>query len=101
MNIYHITTPDAWETADETKGYRAANLETEGFVHCSFKEQLGGVLDRYYKGTGRLLVLEIDPARLVSELRTEPSTGGEDYPHIYGPVNKDAVVGTALVAAPE
>ncbi|HUF04975.1 MAG TPA: DUF952 domain-containing protein [Aridibacter sp.] len=101
MNIYHITTPEAWEAAEDPEGYRAASLKTEGFIHCSFKEQLNGVLERYYKRAGPLLVLEINPARVVSEIRTEPSTGGEDYPHIYGPLNKDAVVGTARISASE
>lgn len=101
MNIYHITSPQAWEAAADPDGYRAASLDSEGFIHCSFEGQLGGVLERYYKGAGDLLVLEIDPARLKSELKTEASTGGEDYPHIYGPINKDAVVGTARIAAPE
>ncbi|MCO6512201.1 MAG: DUF952 domain-containing protein [Aridibacter famidurans] len=100
MNIYHITTAEAWKSAGEDEGYRAASLETEGFIHCSFRGQLSGVFERYYRGAGELLVLEIDPARLQAELKTEPSTGGEDYPHIYGPINKDAVIGTAAVAAP-
>ncbi|QQS40588.1 MAG: DUF952 domain-containing protein [Acidobacteriota bacterium] len=100
MNVYHITTTKAWEAAEDPGGYRAASLESEGFIHCSFKDQLSGVLERYYRGAGELLVLEIDPARLRAEMKTEPSTGGEDYPHIYGPINKDAVIGTAAVAAP-
>ena len=47
-----------------------------------------------------LLLLEIDPARLTSELKWEPPTGGplpgvpegDAFPHIYGPINLDAVI---------
>lgn len=100
MIIYHITNAEAWGSAGDEEGYKAASLETEGFIHCSFRDQLSGVFERYYRGAGELLILEIDTDRLGTEMRTEPSTGGEDYPHIYGPINKDAVIGTAAVAAP-
>lgn len=101
MRIYHIASPAEWEAARLKGVYEAASLATEGFIHCSFDDQISGVFDRYYRGAGKLLVLEIDPELLKSELRIEPSTGGEEYPHIYGPINTEAVVGTALVAAPE
>jgi uncharacterized protein (DUF952 family) len=38
------------------------------------------------------LILSIDPALLTSELVEEASTGGEIYPHIYGKINRDAIV---------
>ncbi|WP_316316871.1 DUF952 domain-containing protein, partial [Clavibacter michiganensis] len=72
--------------------YEAASLHTENFIHCSFAEQLEAVLNRYYKDAETVLILEIEPERLTSELIAEPSTGGEIYPHIYGRINKDAIV---------
>ncbi|REJ77236.1 MAG: DUF952 domain-containing protein [Acidobacteria bacterium] len=101
MSIYHIVDPETWEALEDSEPYAAGSLETEGFIHCSFKHQLAGVLERYYKGSGRLVILEIDPERLDVELVTEPSTGGEEYPHIYGKINKEAVCGTMNVLAPE
>jgi uncharacterized protein (DUF952 family) len=74
--------------------YEAESLTTEGFIHCSFTEQLDAVIRRYYSDADEIVVLEIDPARLSSTLVVEPSTGGENYPHIYGPINRDAIVGT-------
>ncbi len=64
----------------------------ENFIHCSFAEQLEAVLKRYYKDTDTVLIMEIEPENLTSELVAEPSTGGEIYPHIYGAINKDAIV---------
>lgn len=91
MRIFHILLPDDWEHWD-TDLYRAKSLETEGFIHCSFAHQLGGVIDRYYKGADEVVVLEIESDALMSRVVNEPSTGDEIYPHIYGPINRDAIV---------
>jgi len=99
--IYHIVSPEAWEAAEPSGVYRAASLEDEGFIHCSFEDQLDAVLGRYYTGAGSLNILEIDPGRLTSELVEELSTNNEIYPHIYGPLNLDAVVGVSTREAPE
>jgi len=92
MLIYHIVLPDAW-AAFEADIYRHANLETEGFIHCSFDHQLDAVVERYYDGEPRLVVLEIETDRLMSRMIKEPSRGSEIYPHIYGPINRNAIVG--------
>jgi uncharacterized protein (DUF952 family) len=72
--------------------YVARSLETEGFIHCSFEDQLDGVIGRYYAGVDEVVVLTIDTDRLMSRVLNEPSTGNEIYPHIYGPINRDAIV---------
>ena len=99
--IYHITTRKSWREALQRGEYRAESLDTEGFIHCSTSAQVLPVAEKYYKGQGRLLLLTIDPALLSSELKWEPPSGGapppgvpegEAFPHIYGPINLDAVV---------
>ena len=92
MLIYHIVLPDVWESVKNRSSYSAASLETEGFIHCSYDHQLDGVIGRYYADVPELVILTIDPAKLTSELVEEASTGGEIYPHIYGPINLDAVI---------
>lgn len=91
MHIFHIVLPETWAAFDGRDSYEAESLETEGFIHCSYDNQLDGVIERYYKGVGRILVLTLDPEKLKSDLVIEESTGGEFYPHIYGPINKSAV----------
>ena len=91
MLIYHIVLPDAWAAFD-TGLYRAASLETEGFIHCSFSDQLDMVIARYYGAEERVVVLEIESDRLMSRMIKEPSTNSEIYPHIYGPINRNAIV---------
>jgi uncharacterized protein (DUF952 family) len=93
MLIYHVVLPEIWEKFKDEKFYEAESLQTENFIHCSFVEQLETVLQRYYKDAERVLILEIETEKLTSKFVNEPSTGGEIYPHIYGQINKDAIVG--------
>lgn len=85
--------PDIWAAFD-TNLYRAQSLETEGFIHCSFADQLDAVIKRYYANKREIVVLEIESDRLMSRVLNEPSTNNEIYPHIYGPINRDAIVAT-------
>ena len=91
MLIYHIVLPDAWAAFD-TDLYRHKSLEIEGFIHCSFANQLDAVIARYYSQEELITVLEIETERLMSRMLKEPSTNNEIYPHIYGPINRDAIV---------
>jgi uncharacterized protein (DUF952 family) len=93
-DVLHVTTPAAWEAAQATGELRPESLTTEGFVHCSTRGQLAGTLARHFAGTGELLVLVLDVARVSSLLRWEESRPGEEYPHLYGPLPVDAVVST-------
>lgn len=91
MRIFHVVLPEAWAAFD-TGIYRHKSLVDEGFIHCSFAEQLDDVIDRYYAGQPSVIVLEIETDRLMSRVINEASTGREIYPHIYGPINRDAIV---------
>jgi uncharacterized protein (DUF952 family) len=91
MNIYHIVLPQVWDKFSGTH-YEAESLASEGFIHCSFEEQIDAVLQRYYAGREEVVILEIDAGKLDSKLVVEPSTGGENYPHIYGTINRNAIV---------
>ena len=91
MHIFHVVIPEMWAIFDGDL-YEHASLKSEGFIHCSFAKQLAGVLERYYKGVDKVVILMIESEKLSSELVNEPSTGGEIYPHIYGPINRNAIV---------
>jgi uncharacterized protein (DUF952 family) len=94
MSIYHIVEPESWEEQKDLELYEHASLASEGFIHCSYAEQIDGVLNRYYKDVEKVVILAIDPALLTSKLVEEPSTGGEIYPHIYGKINRNAIIET-------
>ena len=90
--IYHITTRDAWEQPHPDGLHRDPSLETEGFIHCSTLEQLAGSANRHFAGRTGLVILAIDPKRVQARIVYENLYGGEQqFPHIYGPLEQDAV----------
>ncbi len=90
--ILHITNSEAWLNAVRSGEYRGETLESEGFLHCSTLGQIIDTAERHYKGFTDLILLCIDPQRLKAEMRYEFSAGGGgDFPHIYGPINLEAV----------
>lgn len=91
MGLFHITTREAWEEAQERGEYRAPSLDTEGFIHLSKDRQWLPVANRLYRGVPDLILLTIRADRLRAEVRHEP-VDASVYPHLYGPLNLDAVV---------
>lgn len=116
--ILHLTPRADWEAAPADQPYRAASLATEGFIHATQGDELLlRVANALYKDRpGEFVVLEIDEARLTSEVRWEApaspqggaplppeaavSAAAPDnsprFPHIYGPINRDAIIGVRL-----
>ncbi len=95
--IFHIATAADWRrtlgTGTYTTSTAGRTLEEEGFIHASRRDQVQGVFDRYYAGLGEdLVLLTIDPTRLTeADVRVE-AVGDDSYPHVYGPINRSAVV---------
>ncbi len=98
--IYHLVSSLDWEQAREIGLYEPESLRREGFIHLSTAAQVGRVANSFYRGQAGLVVLAVDPLRLTAALRWEapahpaptsaPPTD-EQFPHLYGPLNLDAV----------
>jgi len=96
MLIYHISNQTEWDAAQQAGVYQADSLASEGFIHCSTREQILPVALRFYKGRTDLLLLAIETERLSAPVKFENLEGGEIlFPHIYGPLNLDAVAARA------
>jgi glutathione S-transferase len=91
VDLFHITTRDDWERARERGEYRAPSLAAEGFIHLSRARQWHAVANRFYRGRAGLVLLAIRADRLRHEVRDEPADG-DRFPHLYGPLEVDAVV---------
>lgn len=89
--IFHITSSAAWEEARATGVYRGDTLDSEGFIHCSLVRQVVDVANARFRGQQGLVLLQIDTARITPEIKYE-GAGEELFPHIYGPLNKEAVI---------
>ncbi|UAY51178.1 DUF952 domain-containing protein [Ferruginibacter albus] len=96
--IYHVVSEPTWKAALDKGFYEAPSLATEGFIHTSKQEQVAGVLQRYYKDQPDLLLLHIDESKLTAPLKYElaPSVN-QEFPHIYGPLNLDAVINITTI----
>ncbi|HEY2204962.1 MAG TPA: DUF952 domain-containing protein [Pseudonocardia sp.] len=106
--IFHIAYARDWQRALLAGSYavstRGLSLAEQGYIHASTAEQVASTADRFYAGERDLVVLVIDPARVGVPIRFEPPAPGvaELFPHIYGPLDVAAVVGTRpLVAGPD
>ncbi len=91
--IFHICLPQSWHSQLSEAEYSDPSLESEGFIHCSMKEQLDGTLSRYFPDIPELLILEILPSAVADTLRFEPAPNSQErFPHIYGTIPKRAIL---------
>jgi uncharacterized protein (DUF952 family) len=98
--ILHITTRTDWNAALLAGKYAAPSLVKEGFIHCSTIEQVTDTASIFFKGHKGLALLCIDETKLAAELKYEAPAGGgahdssvgERFPHVYGPINLNAVI---------
>jgi uncharacterized protein (DUF952 family) len=98
--LLHIAHRADWEAVAETGEYRPASLEAEGFIHLSTAAQIVETANRFFRGQPDLLLLRIAPERLSAPLRWEDLYGHGSFPHLYGPLDCDAVT-TVLPLKPE
>ena len=89
--ILHIATRADWDAAQQSAEYQVGSLDTEGFIHCSTPQQVLGPANAFYHGHHDLVLLVIVPAKRQADLRYE-AADHDMFPHIYGPLNLDAVV---------
>lgn len=94
--LFHLTTLDSWLEHPD-RPYAPPSLALEGFVHCSPDEEtlLETANLLFADATGPLMVLLIDETALDAEVRREPAAdrAGRPFPHVYGAINRGAVVG--------
>ncbi len=91
--IFHLTSEATWKAARSASEYRGDTLESEGFIHASTRSQLAPVANRLFRERTDLVLLEIDLSRIAPRVVRENLEGGSElYPHLYGPLNLDAVV---------
>lgn len=87
-----LTGPDMATLEHDGSFAGSADDQRDGYIHLSTAAQLTATVDRHYAGQADLHVTEVDLDALGDAIRWEPSRGGEDFPHLYGPLPLDAVV---------
>ncbi|HET7771183.1 MAG TPA: DUF952 domain-containing protein [Chloroflexota bacterium] len=92
--LLHITSREQWDRARFAGVYRGETLDTEGFIHCSTRSQVLDVANAHYRGRRDLVLLCIDSSRVQAPIQFDTIESGARFPHIYGPLNADAVIKT-------
>jgi uncharacterized protein (DUF952 family) len=93
--IYHLCPVDYYKSIPANQAYLPLEFDREGFIHCTRgAEQVVVVANRYYRNDDvrPLLLLVIDEERLTAEIKNEFAEDGLAYPHLYGPLNRDAIL---------
>jgi uncharacterized protein (DUF952 family) len=98
--ILHLVAAAEWAALCDADEYTPPSLATEGFVHCSGDDDVMlDVANAFYRQHGEVVVLSLDEHNLRAPVRWEPPaplppdwSGTPRFPHVYGPINLDAVV---------
>lgn len=97
-HIYHMILTTRWQQWPVGQAYLPLEYANDGFIHCTAGDELMvKVANRFYQAVpGDFRVLVIDTTRLTSPLVWEAPTPGDTlaplFPHIYGPINYDAII---------
>lgn len=91
--LAHLIQQENWDVHDPTQEYEPTSLDEEGFVHCTPIGGLSHVAAEMFDSEVDLLALILDPRRLSCPVRYEPTVDGH-YPHVYGPLDSEAIVET-------
>jgi uncharacterized protein (DUF952 family) len=89
---YHGTPKEYFDSLDPDQPYLPPEFAQDGFIHCTDgREAVSIILTLIYrKQPGRFVVLYIDQEKVMAPIKYEGPAG--IYPHIYGPLNRDAII---------
>lgn len=89
---YHGTPKAYYESLDPTRPYVPPDFAKEGFIHCTDgREAVSIILTLIYRAApGPWVVLYINKDRVEPPIKYEDPAG--IFPHIYGPLNRNAIV---------
>jgi uncharacterized protein (DUF952 family) len=101
--IHHLVPARFYHSQPASAPYLPAEFARDGFIHCTLEpEVLLQIANAIYRDApGEFLVLIIDPARVTAPVKFEPPLPPPPpdaplarhlFPHIYGPLNREAIV---------
>lgn len=91
--IYHIVPAGYYDGLSTDQPYVSERFAEEGFIHCTKDEERVLLVANtlYRKTRGKFWLLVIDERRVQPEIRYE-IVGEILFPHIYGALNRDAIL---------
>ena len=91
MYIIHSVNKLEFENEIKTGKYGSKSIEKCGFIHCSDLDTYYLVAPNFKNDLNDRLILLIDTDKVNSKIKWEDG-GGLDFPHIYGLLEKEAIV---------
>ena len=83
-SIYRIMTAEDHAILLRDGRFAGSPLDrADGFIHMSTADQVAGTLAAHFAGVEGLVLLRMNVAAIESEIRWEPSRGGQLFPHLY------------------
>jgi uncharacterized protein (DUF952 family) len=99
MLTLHGVPVEVWDALPLGAALEPESLHDEGFIHTTEgAADFAAALNRHYRSDTRAyycLVIDLDRVAARWEIAAHPDLPGR-YPHIYGPLNRDAVIGVVL-----
>jgi uncharacterized protein (DUF952 family) len=93
MNLtFHLVSQEYFDALDAHADYVPHDFARDGFIHCTDDaDEMARTANRYYKtNAGMHYYLYIDKTRVRAAIRYDDAA--RLYPHIYGALNRDAIV---------
>ncbi len=108
--IYHLVTASELRAQLSANSYLPVRLAQDGFVHCAGSESMTLAVARdYFTSCAEdVMMLRIATAHLTSRVLFEAPApiagggrehlaGGQLFPHVYGPIDRAAISGVAVL----
>ncbi len=90
--LLHIISHDDLAEARMIGAISPPSLDSEGFVHCSYPEQVLTPANARFRDRDDLVLAALASERIVPRLVVEDSYGsGISFPHVYGPISVAAI----------
>lgn len=108
--IYHIAIKENFIQSSNEDNFKPDDFDSDGFIHCTGEPDttLVVLVDYFQQVTKEIILIQIAINKLTSVIKFEnpaPIRGGGTnhvkegllFPHIYGALNLDSIVGAAIV----
>jgi len=91
-HIFHLVERGTWALALSAGEYRPESLQSEGFVHFSFVDQVEPTANLLFADAVNPVVVEFDPQLLPPVVVEDSADRGEQFPHVYAAIPVSAAV---------
>lgn len=89
---FHLAPQSYFDSLDPRADYISRDFARDGFIHCTDgAAEMARTANRYYQSNPEPhCYLYIDKSRVRAPIRYDDA--GRIYPHIYGALNRDAII---------